>query len=93
MDSKKSKTKLSNPEHNEDSTTNDSAKETPGVDIPYIKDAVHRKQPKHRLSDVIKESYQDIQVNGKEGGQKSVESFIDADTCLAPKNLKYSIFY
>ena len=62
MDSKNSKTELSNPEYNEDSTTNDSTKETPGVDIPY--------------------------VNGKEGGQKSVESFINADTCLAPKNLK-----
>ena len=62
MDSKNSKTELSNPEYNEDSTTNDSTKETPGVDIPY--------------------------VNGKEGGQKSVKSFINADTHLAPKNLK-----
>ena len=88
MDSEKSKTELSNAEHNEVSTTNDSTKETPGVDIPYINDAVHGKQPKHQLSDVLKESYQDIQVNGKEGGQKSVESLIDADTCLTPKNLK-----
>ena len=62
MDSENSKTKLSDPEHNKDSTTNDSTKETPGVDIPY--------------------------VNGKEDSQKSIESFIDADTCLAPKNLK-----
>ena len=61
-DSKNSKAKLLNPEHNEDSTTNDSTKDTPGVDIPY--------------------------VNGNEDGQKSVESFINADTCLTPKNLK-----
>ena len=87
-DSEKSKTELSNPEHNEDSTTNDSTKETSGVDIPYINDAVHGKQPNHRLSDVLKESYQDIQVNGKECGQKSVESFINANSCLTPENLK-----
>ena len=87
-DSKKSKTELSNSEHNKDSTTNDSTKESPEVDIPYLKDALHVKQSNHQLSDVLKESYQDIQVNGKEGGQKSVESFIDTDTCLAPKILK-----
>ena len=88
MDSKKSKTELSNTEHNEDSTTNDSTKETHGVDIPFVNDAVHGKQPKYQLSDVLKESYQDIQVNGKEHGQKSFESLIDADTCLTPKILK-----
>ena len=87
-DSEKSKTELSNSEHNEDSTTNDSTKETPGIDIPYINDTVHGKQPKHQLLDILKESYQDIQVNAKEGGQKSVESLINVDTCLTPKNLK-----
>ena len=87
-DSEKSKTELSNAEHNEDSTTNDSTKETPGVHIPYINDAVHGKQPKHQLSDILKESYQDIQVNANEDSQKSVESLINANTCLAPKNLK-----
>ena len=87
-DSEKSKTKLSNSEHNEDSTTNDGTKETPGVDIPYVNYAVHGKQPKHQLSDVLKESYQDIHINGKEGCQKSVDSLINDDTCLAPKNLK-----